>query len=157
MPDRDPAERVVITGAGCVSPLGTTVQETWAAAVDGRSGAGTISAFDPEGIACTIAAEVKGEIDLGIVPPKEARRMDRVVRFALAAMHEAVGDAGLVLYFDGGQWNEEFSTTLSSLIGVWATPGTRTMYSRPAADFSSGASSRRLGTLAAGTASPVCR
>ena len=95
MPDRDPAMRVVVTGMGCVSPLGHGVDETWAAAADGRSGAAPITGFDPEGFASTIAAEVKGEIDLGDVPDREVRRMDRVVKFALAASREALAHSGL--------------------------------------------------------------
>ena len=60
----DPAQRVVVTGLGCLSPLGLTVDETWTQAVAGRSGAGPIQAFETEGFASTIAAEVKGDIEL---------------------------------------------------------------------------------------------
>jgi 3-oxoacyl-[acyl-carrier-protein] synthase II len=92
---RDPSQRVVVTGLGCVSPLGLTVSETWDAAIAGRSGAATIQAFDPDGYACTIAAEVKGELDLGDVEAKEARRMDRVVKLALHAAREALIESKL--------------------------------------------------------------
>jgi len=95
MPDADPAQRVVVTGLGCVSPLGGSVSETWDAAIAGQSGAGPIQAFDTEGYACTVAAEVKGELDLGDVEPKEARRMDRVVKLALHAAREALADSKL--------------------------------------------------------------
>jgi len=95
LPDRDPSQRVVVTGLGCASPLGLSVTETWDAAIAGRSGAATIQAFDPEGYASTIAAEVKGDLDLGDVEPKEARRMDRVVKLALHATREALIDSKL--------------------------------------------------------------
>lgn len=100
MPDRDPAARVVVTGIGCVSPLGMSVDETWDAAVDGRSGAAAITAFDTEGFPSTIAAEVKGEPDLGDVPERDARRMDRFVKFALAAAREALESSALVVTDD---------------------------------------------------------
>jgi 3-oxoacyl-[acyl-carrier-protein] synthase II len=95
MPDRDPAARVVVTGIGCVSPLGMSVDETWDAAANGRSGAAAIRAFDTEGFPSTIAAEVKGELDLGDVPEREVRRMDRVVKLALAAAREALEASAL--------------------------------------------------------------
>ena len=78
MPDRDPSQRVVVTCLVFSSPLGLSVTETWDAAIAGRSGAATIQAFDPEGYASTIAAEVKGDLELGDVEPKEVRRRDRV-------------------------------------------------------------------------------
>jgi 3-oxoacyl-[acyl-carrier-protein] synthase II len=95
MPDRDPATRVVVTGIGCVSPLGMSVDETWDAAANGRSGAAAIRAFDTEGFPSTIAAEVKGELDLGDVPEREVRRMDRVVQLAMAAAREALEASAL--------------------------------------------------------------
>lgn len=93
--ERDATRRVVVTGTGCVSPLGGNVGDTWDAAIAGTSGAAPIRCFDAEGYACTIAAEVKVELDLGDVEPKEARRMDRGVKLALHAAREALADSKL--------------------------------------------------------------
>lgn len=89
--------RVVVTGLGCLTPNGVDVDATWAAVRAGRSGAAPITRFDPHehGIPVRIACEVKAEPALADVPPKDARRMDRVLRYALAAAQEAVADAGL--------------------------------------------------------------
>ena len=87
--------RVAITGIGAVSPLGLDAPSSWDAAVSGRSGVGFIEAFDASEYPVRIAAEVTGfELD-GLLPPKEARRMDRNVLLAVAAAHEAWADAGL--------------------------------------------------------------
>lgn len=91
----DSASRIVVTGLGCVTPLGIGLQPTWDAAVAGRSGAGPITRFDAEGFACRIAAEVDGEPDPGELSAKEVRRTDRVVLFGLAAAREAILDSGL--------------------------------------------------------------
>ncbi len=87
--------RVAITGLGAVTPLGLDVASTWDAAVAGRSGVGFIESFDPSGYPVRIAAEVKGFDASSLVPPKEARRMDRNVLLAVAAAQEAWKDAGL--------------------------------------------------------------
>jgi 3-oxoacyl-[acyl-carrier-protein] synthase II len=89
--------RVVVTGLGCVSPLGPDVATTWAGAVAGRSGIAAIAGFDATDHASRIAGEVSDPIDLGDVTPKEARRMDGFLRFALAAGREALVDARLDL------------------------------------------------------------
>ena len=87
--------RVAITGLGAVTPLGLDAGTTWEAAVAGRSGIGFIESFDASGYPVRIAGEVKGFDASALVPPKEARRMDRNVLLALAAAHEAWNDAGL--------------------------------------------------------------
>ena len=89
------SERIVVTGMGCVSPLGLDLASTWEAALAGRSGAGPITRFDASEMPVRFAAEVAGEPDLGDLPEKEARRCDRFVRFALAAAREALADAEL--------------------------------------------------------------
>ncbi len=95
----DPARRVVVSGMGCVTPLGLDAVSTWQAVVDGRSGVGPITHFDTSDYLVKIAAEVRGEPELGDVPPREARRMDRCIHFSLAAAREALEDASLV--FEG--------------------------------------------------------
>jgi 3-oxoacyl-[acyl-carrier-protein] synthase II len=71
--------RVVVTGLGCVTPLGGDVESTWEAAVEGRSGIGPFTRFDTRGFPVRFGGEVRGELDLGDVAPKEARRLDRMI------------------------------------------------------------------------------
>ena len=88
--------RVVITGMGAVTPLGNDVSSTWQGAVDGRSGVDFVQAFDTSEFPVHIAAEVKDfELNDGLVPSKELKRIDRNVQFALAASKEAIDDAGI--------------------------------------------------------------
>jgi 3-oxoacyl-[acyl-carrier-protein] synthase II len=86
--------RVVITGIGAVSPLGNDAKATWEAAVAGRSGIADIQAFDASECPVGIAGEVKDFDPTGLASPKEVRRLDRNVLFALAAAKEALADAG---------------------------------------------------------------
>src|SRR5215211_2792372 len=86
--------RVVITGIGAVSPIGNDAKATWDAAVAGRSGIAEIQAFDASECPVGIAGEVKDFDPTGLVAPKELRRLDRNVIFALAAAKEALADAG---------------------------------------------------------------
>jgi 3-oxoacyl-[acyl-carrier-protein] synthase II len=87
--------RVVVTGLGAVTPLGNDAPSTWRAAVDGKSGIDWIRAFDASAFPVRVAAEVKDFDPTGVVPPKEARRLERNVLLAVAASKEAVSDAGL--------------------------------------------------------------
>jgi 3-oxoacyl-[acyl-carrier-protein] synthase II len=86
--------RVVITGVGAVTPLGNDVATTWDAALAGKSGIDEISAFDTDGLPVRIAGEVNDLETTGLAAPKELRKLDRNVVFALAAAKEALGDAG---------------------------------------------------------------
>jgi 3-oxoacyl-[acyl-carrier-protein] synthase II len=86
---------VVVTGLGCVTPLGRDVASTWQAAVEGRSGVGPFTGFDASEYPVRFGGEVKGELDLGDVAPKEARRLDRMIALAVAAAREAFESAGL--------------------------------------------------------------
>jgi 3-oxoacyl-[acyl-carrier-protein] synthase II len=87
--------RVVITGMGCVSPLGNNVQSAWETAVAGKSGVGPITLFDAKDFETRFAAEVKGFDPVALFGRKEARRMDRYTQFAVAATKEALADAHL--------------------------------------------------------------
>jgi 3-oxoacyl-[acyl-carrier-protein] synthase II len=89
------ARRVVVTGCGIVSPLGTDVASTWAALLEGRSGAGPITKFDPAKLQVRFACEVKGFDPLQYMDRKEARRYDLFAQFALAAAHQAMTQAAL--------------------------------------------------------------
>ncbi len=90
-------QSVVITGLGCVSPLGNDVETTWAQLVAGQSGVDLITRFDANDFKTKIAAEVKGFNGDALFGRKEARRMDRVTQYALAATQEAVAQAGLAI------------------------------------------------------------
>ncbi|MEJ5239839.1 MAG: beta-ketoacyl-ACP synthase II [Anaerolineales bacterium] len=87
--------RVVITGCGCLSPVGNNVAETWQALLDGRSGVDWITLFDASQHKTRFAAEVKGFDGAALFGSREARRMDRFTQFALAAALEAFAQAGL--------------------------------------------------------------
>ena len=91
------SRRVVITGMGAITPLGHDLPSTWEAIVAGRSGVAQITKFDTAGYRTTIAAEVKGFKAVDHFPPKEARRMDEFVQYALVASREAVRNAGLAV------------------------------------------------------------
>lgn len=97
------SKRVVVTGLGAVTPVGNDAPSTWEAAVAGESGIDFIKAFDPTPFPVRIAAEVKDFDPEGLVSPKELRRLDANVLFALAASKEAVADAGLAGVYDAGR------------------------------------------------------
>lgn len=89
--------RVVITGAGAVTPLGNDLQTTWAALKAGRSGIGHISMFDASSFPSRIAGEARGFDPRLFMSAKEARKTDPFIHYALAATLMAVADAGLAL------------------------------------------------------------
>lgn len=95
MKPRDIKQRVVITGMGALTPLGLSVDETWAGLVAGRSGITEITAFDASEFPIRIAGEVKGFDPTEYIDFKEARRMARCSQMALAAGFQAMADAGL--------------------------------------------------------------
>ncbi len=87
--------RVVVTGLGCISPVGNTVADSWSNLLAGRSGIDTIRSFDPSAYACKFAGEVKGFNIGDYIPEKEGRHMDRFIHLGLAAACQAVADSGL--------------------------------------------------------------
>ena len=106
--------RVVITGLGCVSPVGNTVQDAWDSLLAGRSGIGPITHFDASTFACQIAGEVKNfDID-AYINPKEARTMDRFIHLGIAAATQAIADAGLP---QGDELDDELATRIGCVIG----------------------------------------
>jgi 3-oxoacyl-[acyl-carrier-protein] synthase II len=106
--------RVVVTGLGCVSPVGNTVDESWAKLLAGQSGIGMITKFDASAFACKFAGEVKG-LDLdSYIPPKEARTMDAFIHYGVVAALQAVQDSGLPT---GDALDEELSHRIGCLIG----------------------------------------
>ena len=89
--------RVVVTGMGCVSPVGHDRRSTWDSLRNGVSGISRITAFDPSDLPSRIAGEVKGFDPVALLGHKEARRTSRPVQLAVAAAREAVSDSGIDL------------------------------------------------------------
>jgi 3-oxoacyl-[acyl-carrier-protein] synthase II len=89
------SKRVVITGLGCISPVGNDVSTMWANVLSGNSGVGYITHYDTSDFKCKIAAEVNNFDGAAVFGNREARRMDRFTQFALAAAHQALDDSGL--------------------------------------------------------------
>src|SRR5919204_1060945 len=87
--------RVVITGVGAVTPLGTDVESTWESLVAGRSGAGPITLFDASTYPVTFACEVKDFEPERSIDRKQARRMDRFAQMIVAAARQAEADSGI--------------------------------------------------------------
>jgi 3-oxoacyl-[acyl-carrier-protein] synthase II len=95
---RSPRERrVVITGLGCISPVGNTVVDAWNAVTKGKSGIATITRFDAKPFATHFAGEVKGFNVEDYIAAKEARHMDVFIHFGMAAGIQAMQDSGLVV------------------------------------------------------------
>jgi 3-oxoacyl-[acyl-carrier-protein] synthase II len=110
--------RVVVTGLGLVTPVGNSVETTWAALVQGRSGADYIKKFDTEKYPVRFACEVKNFDPLNYVEKKEARKMGAFIHYAVAASQEAVKDSGLEIT---DEIAENVGTYISSGIGdFWA-------------------------------------
>lgn len=106
--------RVVVTGLGCVSPVGNTVADAWANLLAGQSGIGLITKFDASSFNCKIAGEVKGFDVESYMSAKDARAMDTFIHFGIAAASQAIADANLAT---GEALDEEQSTRIGCLIG----------------------------------------
>lgn len=87
--------RVVVTGMGCISPVGNTVAETWKSLLEGKSGAGWITHFDASKHKTRFAAEVKGFDGSALFGPRDSRKMDRFTQFAVATTMQALEQSGL--------------------------------------------------------------
>ena len=87
--------RVVMTGAGAVTPVGNTAEEFWASLLAGRSGIGPITRFDASQMPTRIAGEIKGFDPLKYIDKKDDRKFDRFLKYAVACAVMAVEDAGL--------------------------------------------------------------
>jgi len=116
--------RVVITGLGLVTPVGNTVEETWTALMNGRSGADYIKRFDTERFSVKFACEVKDFDPLKFIAKKEARKMGAFIHYAIAASIEALADSGFQMTEEGkfpDDVAENAGTYISSGIGdFWA-------------------------------------
>ena len=87
--------RIVVTGLGLVTPLGTGVDKTWAALCAGQSGIGRITKFDPAAYDAQIAGEVRDFDPAQFIEKKEIKKMDTFIHYAVGAAQLAVDDAGL--------------------------------------------------------------
>jgi 3-oxoacyl-[acyl-carrier-protein] synthase II len=114
----------VITGLGLVTPVGNTVEDTWTALMNGRSGADYIKKFDAEKFSVRFACEVKTFDPLTFIAKKEARKMGAFIHYAISASIEAVSDSGIQLTPEGkfpDDISENAGTYISSGIGdFWA-------------------------------------
>ena len=89
--------RVVITGLGCISPVGNNVADMWNAVTSGKSGIGPITRFDASAFSTTFAGEVKNFQLEDYIPGKESRHMDTFIHYGMAAGIQAIEDSGLVV------------------------------------------------------------
>src|SRR2546430_5369770 len=87
--------RVVVTGLGVVSPVGSTVQSAWDAILRGQSGIGPVTRFDVTAFPVRIGGQVRDFDVSQYISSKEARRMDEFMHYGVAAGVQAVGDAGI--------------------------------------------------------------
>jgi 3-oxoacyl-[acyl-carrier-protein] synthase II len=104
------SRRVVVTGVGLVSPLGIGTEPTWAGLTTGASGVSTITRFDASDYPVHIAAEVRGFDPENWIEPKEVKKFDLFVHFALAATRMALDGSGLEI-------TDENATRVGVVIG----------------------------------------
>ena len=95
--------RVVVTGMGALTALGNDVPTTWRGMVEGRSGVGLITAFDPSRLQARVAGEVKDFDASHILDRKDLRRTDRYIQFGIVAAREAMDQAGLPARLEGDE------------------------------------------------------
>src|SRR4030065_1799288 len=111
------SKRVVITGLGCISPVGNDVPSMWNCIQAGKSGIDLITHYDTSEFESKLAGEVKGFDGAQRFGNREARRMDRCTQFALAAEIEALQDSGLEINDDN---REQIGVVIRTGIrGAW--------------------------------------
>ncbi len=106
--------RVVVTGLGCISPVGNTVADAWSSLLAGQSGIGPITRFDASAMSCRIVGEVKNFDLESYISAKEARTMDRFIHYGIAAAAQAIQDSGLAT---GEALDEEEACRIGVVIG----------------------------------------
>src|SRR5256886_1584953 len=89
--------RVVVTGLGLITPLGTGVEKTWSALCAGRSGVQRITRFDPSAHDCQIAGEVRDFNPADYIEKKDLKKMDLFIQYAMGASQMALADSGLTI------------------------------------------------------------
>jgi 3-oxoacyl-[acyl-carrier-protein] synthase II len=110
--------RVVITGLGTLNPLGDDVEETWNKIVNGESGIGPITGFDPAELKTRFAGEIKAFDPVAHFGRKEARRLERVAQYALVAANQALAHGGLD---NGNVDRDRVGVVLGSGVGALAS------------------------------------
>ena len=103
--------RVVITGMGCISPLGLDVRSFWDGLMSSKSGISLITRFETQDFQTKIAGEVKGFDPERWIAKREIRQMDRFIHFAVAAADEALKDAGLTI-------SDDIAEMVGTMVGV---------------------------------------
>ena len=103
--------RVVVTGLGCISPLGNDAKSTWKGISEGQSGIDRITKFDPAAFRSQMAGEVKGFDPAPVVAPSDQKKMDLFIQYALVATKEALDDAGMEI-------SEDFSYDIGVSVGI---------------------------------------
>lgn len=106
--------RVVVTGMGCLTPVGNDLKTTWENIKAGRSGIAPITLFDASSLETRFAGEVKGFNAKDHFEPKEARRLERFIQLAVVAAREAIADSGLEI---DERNNERVAVVIGSGIG----------------------------------------
>jgi len=117
MKEAKPMKRVVVTGLGCITPVGNDVNTFWQALTAGKHGFGEITGFDASGLKVRIAAEVKDFIPEDYIEKSEIRKTDIFAQYALAASAQAVGDSGIA----GNVEPYRFGVYIGSGIGGMST------------------------------------
>lgn len=110
--------RVVVTGIGMITPVGNNTSDSWNAVKNGECGIGPITHYDTTGRKVTLAGEVKDYDPAATIDPKELRKMDRFVQFAMTAASEAVESSGIDFASEN---TERAGVIISSGIGGFAT------------------------------------
>lgn len=110
--------RVVVTGIGMITPVGNNTSDSWNAVKNGECGIGPITHYDTTGRKVTLAGEVKDYDPGTTIDPKELRKMDRFVQFAMTAASEAVEASGIDFASEN---TERAGVIISSGIGGFAT------------------------------------
>ena len=123
--------RVVVTGIGCVTPVGNNVRDFWAALKEGANGVGPISHFDASHFPTKFAAEVRGfDFDAVVDDPAAFRYAGRNVKFAIGAAKEAVADSGIGddagldparfgVYLGAGEGQQDFGLFMQMIAGAY--------------------------------------
>jgi 3-oxoacyl-[acyl-carrier-protein] synthase II len=111
---KEPSGRVVVTGLGAVTPLGTGVETFWPRLLAGENGIGPITLFDVSEYTTRIGGEVKDFNAEDWLDKKEARRIDRFISFAVASASQALQDSGIELT---DELRDEFGVLIGSGIG----------------------------------------
>ena len=110
--------RIVVTGMGCLSPIGIGVETFWQSLLQGKNGVGRITSFDASELTSQIAAEIHDFNPDDFMHKKDSKRMDRVLQFAVAAAKLALDDSGLAVT-DAN--SERIGVSIGSGIGGMAT------------------------------------